>query len=98
MPCRRRKKRRGCLTLTEKHEIVHKVESQLLHHRDMAKQYGTLVATVSLLIAKVRKKPGLLQELDATQASLQQEDQVIQHLIKRLNSSEAIIDSRASLT
>ena len=60
---RKRRLRRGMLTVKDKIDICHRVLIAFEHHKDLAKQYRVSPFVVCCIVNKAKKNPAFLETL-----------------------------------
>jgi Trp operon repressor len=92
---RKRSKRRGPLTTSEKVDIVHRVLISYEMHAEVAREYRVTPQVIAHLMMKAKKNKQFLHELLVERDEVANRRDVIQSHVEELNGKREVIDSAA---
>jgi hypothetical protein len=92
---RKRSKRRGPLTTSEKVDIVHRVLISYEKHAEIAREYRVTNQVIAHLMMKAKKNKQFLQELFEQRDQVAARREIIQSHVEGLNARREVIDSAA---
>ena len=95
--CRKRRRRRGTLTLANKVDIAHQVLVQLHMQKEVAKQYRVSQCVVSAIITKAKKSPDFLQALHEKEVDQKEKKAQVTGIINDMITADTFIDSAAQV-
>ena len=93
MDGRKRSKRSGPLSVSDKIQIVHQVLCQHLKQADVAREHRVTLSRINMLVRCAEKNPRFLSELKASQEAKAEKRKQIAGLIDIINQADHFVDS-----